>query len=180
MRFFIGITHDEDGPNDRNDKSKEAQNYVCHLGTISTIEVVELDKRGPASRQKLISPNLIKVVYWPFRYVSEKNRNFILGVFESFYSFMEDKQQNEPSQINQIDDDDWIISTSKIYVGVILLEDIRGRVNKALPKPLILNISCMRICKEVKILNSFETPHRCFEGGWQKVRRNINMQKKNL
>lgn len=69
---------------------------------------MKLDETRPHSRNELVSPNLVKVVQWSLRNVSEKLNDFVGGCLEFPDELVTNKQDQEPKQINQVYDNDWV------------------------------------------------------------------------
>ena len=86
---------------------------------------MELNEACPHCCDKLISPDLIKIVHWPLRNVPEKFHNSIRRCSEWPDEFVGHKQNQKPEKINQVDANDWVKRPCKINVDAVLSQWVR-------------------------------------------------------
>ena len=87
-----------------------------------SIKVVELDETGPHRCDKLVSPNLVKVVHGSLRNVSEKLYNSVRTGSEWSDYFVANKQNQKPEKVNQVDDDNRVERPCKVNIKAVLCQ----------------------------------------------------------
>lgn len=136
---------------------------------------MELHEGRPHGSDKLIPPNLVKIVQGPGRNVTEEAHAVRRRCLELIDPFVTDKHDDEPAQVDQVYDDSRIERTLKQDVLVVLLEHLGRRV-LVVSEPLPLDALGMRVCEIVQVLHSLEPNKRSLIGCRQLRRRYIDMQ----
>jgi hypothetical protein len=86
---------------------------------------MELNEACPYCCDELIPPDLIKIVNWSLRNVSEKFHNPVRRCSKGPDQFMANEKNQKPEKINQVDDNDSVKRPCKVNIDVILCQWVR-------------------------------------------------------
>lgn len=179
-----GVEGNEGWPGEGADEGENANDGVDGLAAVAVVgvaEVVELNHTGPYSSQKLIAPDLIGKVDGPSSHIVQKPMKNSLLLLDQVPvdSFAGEEDDQEPNEVDDVDNDDGEELSQEIDVGV---EEIKpdGTVLDDVAHPLMLDGLAVRRNQEVQVLDEVKPANSVSEGQRNVVSRDVDVQEKDL
>ena len=105
---------------------QDANDQVEYLSAFA-LEVSELKHAGPHGCQELIAPYLVEVRDWSLRDAATETEEFALRLLASSHYPIENGEDDEPADVDSVDDENGVKRTQEVDIYVVLLEDVIRR-----------------------------------------------------